>query len=172
MYSVYALVDPRDQAVRYVGLSQNVHKRYAAHLVISERPNKTLWIKELMQAGTPPALTVLETNLSRKEAEAKEGQWIQHYLDQGYALLNLSKNRKVKPGSAKDKPKVTQGNQEEEALLDLLKSHGWNLLVRKRGERDYFYAQKWMIGEVYISSRENLPGLKPEQIISKIQKIK
>jgi hypothetical protein len=58
----------------------------------------------------------------------------------------------------------------EEELSQLLKSHGWNLLLRKRGKRDYFYAQKWRKGEIYIASLTRLPAVTPEQVLSKLRK--
>ena len=59
----------------------------------------------------------------------------------------------------------------EEELHQLLKSHGWNLLLRKRGKREYFYAQKWREGEIYITSKRRLAEATPEQVLSKLRKV-
>lgn len=56
----------------------------------------------------------------------------------------------------------------EEELRQFLKELGWNLLLRYRQERRYFYAQKWRKGEVYITSETNLPTLQKEDVLKKI----
>lgn len=56
----------------------------------------------------------------------------------------------------------------EEDLRQLLKEHGWNLLKRQRFHRQYLYAQKWKMGEVYITSENNLPALTREEVLKKI----
>ena len=56
----------------------------------------------------------------------------------------------------------------EEELLQLLKAHGWNLIRRRRRQREYLYAQKWVKGEKYLTSQANLPATTPEQILSKL----
>ena len=58
----------------------------------------------------------------------------------------------------------------EEDLRQLLKSHGWNLILRKRHRREYLYAQKWATGEFYVSARTNLPDVQPEDVLKKIKK--
>lgn len=59
----------------------------------------------------------------------------------------------------------------EEELRQLLKEQGWNLFKRKRRQRDFFYAQKWKKGEVYITSLSKLPELTPETVLAKIKEM-
>lgn len=76
-YSVYQLVDPRDNTIRYVGLSSAVLNRCAEHVLSGGRVNKVKaqWIEELKQAGLLPILQVLETNiLGLDEARCKEAR--------------------------------------------------------------------------------------------------
>lgn len=56
----------------------------------------------------------------------------------------------------------------EEDLRQLLREYGWNLLKRKRYHREYLYAQKWKMGEIYITSQSNLPTLTKEEVLKKI----
>ena len=56
----------------------------------------------------------------------------------------------------------------EEELRQLLRNYGWNLFERKRGEKEYLYAQKWREGEVYISPRSKLPETEAE-VLKKIR---
>lgn len=60
---IYALVDPRDNRIRYIGKSVNVIKRYKQHLRSEYKdgsPKKTKWIKELLAQGLSPCLGSIE----------------------------------------------------------------------------------------------------------------
>lgn len=57
----------------------------------------------------------------------------------------------------------------EEELRELLRAHGWNLYKRKRREREFFYATRWKMGEIYITSQTKLPELTKEQVLEKIE---
>lgn len=59
----------------------------------------------------------------------------------------------------------------EEELRRLLKTHGWNLIQRQRGRKSYLYAQKWVKGEVYLTSVANLPLLTQETVLMKIGRV-
>jgi hypothetical protein len=56
----------------------------------------------------------------------------------------------------------------EQELRQLLRAQGWNLLKRKRRERQFYYAQKWKQGEIYITSLTKLPTLTEEEVLKKI----
>lgn len=58
----------------------------------------------------------------------------------------------------------------EDELKALLKEHGWNMLTRKRREREYYYAQKWKRDYVYIGAKTNLPMITKEQVLEKLAK--
>lgn len=52
MHSVYALVDPRTQQVRYIGIAQDIHRRYAQHMLYPQGGEaKLAWMEELKQCG-------------------------------------------------------------------------------------------------------------------------
>lgn len=54
VYWIYALVDPRNDEIRYVGQSLEVHSRGQYHKRSMEQPVKGLWIQELRQVGLEP----------------------------------------------------------------------------------------------------------------------
>ena len=57
---VYALLDPRDGALRYVGRSSNPAKRVRNHLNPRQSgPRMTEWIQGLAAAGLMPDIAVL-----------------------------------------------------------------------------------------------------------------
>jgi alpha-ketoglutarate-dependent taurine dioxygenase len=58
----------------------------------------------------------------------------------------------------------------EEELRQLLKEHGWNLFTRKRKDKEYYYAQKWRRGEVYISPTSKIEKITEDQVLEKLAK--
>lgn len=79
-YVVYALTDPRDEKVRYVGISNNVIRRYREHTRnIDGTTPKGQWIYELYCAGYEPGLSILAIAENEKEARQKEVHLITHY---------------------------------------------------------------------------------------------
>lgn len=79
-YVVYALTDPRDEKVRYVGISNNVIRRYREHTrVIDGTTPKGQWLQELYFQGLEPGLTILAIAENEKEARQKEVHLITHY---------------------------------------------------------------------------------------------
>jgi len=94
-YEIYALIDPRDNLVRYVGLSISAEVRFIGHLKGSSgNEQEKHWILELQQEGLRPILQILETIEAGSDAYAiaceEELYWIREMVRLGYPLLNLS----------------------------------------------------------------------------------
>jgi hypothetical protein len=94
-YEIYALVDPRDNLVYYVGLSINAENRLKGHLRGSIGSNQERkWLLDLKKVGLVPTLRILEKIESGSEAHAlaceKELFWIRELARQGQPLLNVS----------------------------------------------------------------------------------
>jgi hypothetical protein len=89
-YTIYALLDPRNDSIRYVGMSINPELRLRAHLTDREAtPQKRAWLDELIMLNTMPAILLLETNiLDKREGREREKFWIQELLEAGEELLN------------------------------------------------------------------------------------
>ena len=89
--SIYALCDPRDGDVRYIGKAVDPAKRLRQHLSSFQlsyyRSQKVSWIKSLLDAGVKPTLTVLEV-VPPDEANAAECRWIEKALNMGARLTN------------------------------------------------------------------------------------
>jgi predicted GIY-YIG superfamily endonuclease len=61
-HQIYALIDPRDGALRYIGVSNNVNRRLAQHCRdTSKHTPKGRWLAELQQQGLTPELEIIET---------------------------------------------------------------------------------------------------------------
>ncbi len=66
---IYALTDPRDGAIRYIGKANDAQKRLVTHRRDGKRGTRPvhLWLRELVRLGMIPGLTVL--------AECCEDDW-------------------------------------------------------------------------------------------------
>lgn len=87
---IYILLDPRNNAVRYVGWSFAPRKRLAAHIrrakyVVS---HKAHWIMQLTSAGLRPNMEIVETGYG--DWNEAERRWIAHYRSAGCNLTNLT----------------------------------------------------------------------------------
>lgn len=94
-YLVYALVDPRTIAVRYVGVSSNGLSRPKTHglpsaLALGINKRKDDWIAGLQAVGLNYAIRVLQYFDNPHTAHKAEFWWIQWMRDQGEHLYNLT----------------------------------------------------------------------------------
>ena len=90
---IYALIDPRDNKKKYVGMSKNPQKRLAEHVYDSkrEKTKKGNWLKNLISLNLIPILDILmETNST--EVEKWETYFIKKFKDEGHKLLNYDEN--------------------------------------------------------------------------------
>ena len=90
MHFVYALLDPRDQSIRYIGMSRQPEKRLREHMKDTNHKQKHAWLKELKAQGLEPIVKIVEkAGKDRKQAFSRETYWIHHYLEQGALLFNV-----------------------------------------------------------------------------------
>jgi predicted GIY-YIG superfamily endonuclease len=89
MTSVYVLRDPRDGAVRYVGMSRSPHRRLAGHLRGNSGPWCKAWIRSLQRQGLEPSLEIHGTYSSRARASLAETLCIDALRRMGVRLTNL-----------------------------------------------------------------------------------
>lgn len=92
--SIYVLIDPRDDTVRYVGKTNNLKARMYRHLFdassLEHNTYKDRWIRGLQAAGLEPIMQVRE-EVPYAEWEARECYWIEMYRAQGSPLTNTAK---------------------------------------------------------------------------------
>ncbi len=84
---IYALIDPRDNEVRYIGYSHDPKKRLGVHLAEKAHTKKNQWIRGLKKAGLKPILKIID-EASSAEIANLEIEWIARYKSQGAKLLN------------------------------------------------------------------------------------
>jgi GIY-YIG catalytic domain len=79
-YQIYALIDPRDNAIHYIGMSDDAEYRfyqYSLNRKVSERQKR--WFKELQRLGLSAIPQILETVVPNTldAARSREEYWIQ-----------------------------------------------------------------------------------------------
>lgn len=91
---VYALVDPRNDEVRYIGLSTRGTSRPRTHLSPRSRRGggpKNAWLDELEALGLTCRIEVLQHCASVHEVRAAEVQQISGHKAKGARLTNRSR---------------------------------------------------------------------------------
>lgn len=90
--SIYALVDPRTMALRYVGATRNaLVKRVRQHLAPEKLARKTLlaaWLRELVAYGLRPYIMLIEHVAAYADWREAEKQRISELRAQGHDLTN------------------------------------------------------------------------------------
>ncbi len=87
-YTVYALIDPRDGACRYIGYSKFVVKRYDDHLDTKPTTYKGCWISQLLALELEPIMRPLCVVSDVNTAKEIETALITRYRNRGYRLTN------------------------------------------------------------------------------------
>jgi hypothetical protein len=94
---IYALVDPRDHAVRYVGQTNDVAERMRCHTqywsAINRKGHKAKgrWTQGLLAEGLRPQIVILET-VPFAAADTAERRWIAFGAKLGWKLFNVMTN--------------------------------------------------------------------------------
>jgi hypothetical protein len=88
MAFIYALTDPRNDEVRYIGQTKYRINRYTQHKRNrDDNAAKHEWIAELNALGLEPGCMILE-EVDWDHRFKRESQWIKHYQEQGADLTN------------------------------------------------------------------------------------
>jgi hypothetical protein len=92
MAIIYALLDPSDYAVRYVGYALDGPKRLESHLQqsLKARGHKAAWIRSLRARGERPILVTLEDLSGDVDWRVNERWWIAWMRELGCDLTNTT----------------------------------------------------------------------------------
>lgn len=92
MFVCYALFDPRDASVRYVGMTNDLTERFVTHLRSREvNTQKNEWVIELRSLGLLPVCRTLQVVDTEREAREAERNWISAFLALDMPLFNTEK---------------------------------------------------------------------------------
>ncbi|HEU5200458.1 MAG TPA: GIY-YIG nuclease family protein [Ktedonobacterales bacterium] len=88
-YGIYALIDPTDGLVYYVGQTNDPKRRLGQHLAARHHKGvKAEWLCHLDEKGQKPIMQILEIVIGKHLALAREREWIRHFQAQRMPLLN------------------------------------------------------------------------------------
>ena len=88
--SIYALVDPRNGSVRYVGQTiVALEKRLSDHLSGPTNAQMRAWFRELRGLRLRPRIELLETVL-REELDTRERSWLKQMFLRGERPFQLA----------------------------------------------------------------------------------
>ena len=100
-YTIYKLIDPISNEIRYVGLTFNdLKQRLKSHCSEKSSSHKSNWIKNLKSKGLKPIIESIEDNVSTyDEVCVQEIYWIDKLKNEGHPLTNMAsggnKNKKM-----------------------------------------------------------------------------
>lgn len=111
---IYALIDPRTDEIRYVGLTKDPHRRWSEHTGGSgENKTKNRWLSGLYKSRNLPKMLILDW-VPEDDAHEYEAMWIRTLLEDGGSLTNIvgnpsqikTRNRKWKRPATFNRPAI------------------------------------------------------------------
>lgn len=94
-FFIYALIDPRDKAVRYVGCTLDMRQRYSAHLSALEQSEgnrrRCEWVRELRALNLRPEMLLLDQKIGIAAAHISEQAIVRAGYALGWRLFNRRK---------------------------------------------------------------------------------
>lgn len=90
MKYIYALTDPRDNQVRYIGQTDDMQNRLQQHIKERKSNPKCDWVKELVDAQLRPVMVQLATVTDDENAHHIEYRWIYFGRKNGWNLTNTT----------------------------------------------------------------------------------
>lgn len=88
-YYVYTLSDPITNVIHYVGKTNNIPRRYSAHLNDKSKSYKNSWIKSLLKNNSFPIIEILEEFDDEDDCFYFEIFWINLLKCWNFPLKNL-----------------------------------------------------------------------------------
>ncbi len=144
---IYALVDTRDDSIRYIGQSLKPEARAIRHVhdtTRNQRDGKYLTIKErwlvsLLEAGLRPICRIIDSTQSKAEIDKAEVRWIAYYraLAPGVLTNTSSGGASLPPGIHPSEETIRRisaaktGRKASPAEL----AHIQKLAARRRGQK-------------------------------------
>ena len=89
-YTIYKLIDPITNEIRYIGLTFNdLKQRLKSHCSDVNKTHKSNWVRKLKSQGFKPIIEPVEENISSyEECCSREIYYIQYYRNIGCNLTN------------------------------------------------------------------------------------
>jgi hypothetical protein len=107
--TIYALVDPRTEEVRYVGKTykgiENRKNQHVTHARYGYVGHKYAWIRILIDLGLEPLVIALEENVSIEDTKDREQHWVSYARKNGWPLTNMTSGGEGAPKISSDTAK-------------------------------------------------------------------
>lgn len=100
-YTIYKLIDPETNEIRYIGLTFNdLKQRLRSHCSEKSKSHKSNWVQLLKKKGLKPIIESIESDiLSYDDVCEREIFYIERYKSEGHKLTNMAsggnKNKKM-----------------------------------------------------------------------------
>lgn len=136
-YTIYKLIDPETNEVRYIGLTFNTLKqRLKSHYSEKSKSHKSNWVQKLRSKGLKPIIESIESDiLSYDEVCEKEIYYINKYKSEGHRLTNMaSGGNKNKKMSDETRRKMSESAKNRDFKL-VLSDETKKILSEKAKER-------------------------------------
>jgi hypothetical protein len=88
-YIIYALTDPTNNNIFYIGSTKNLNNRYKQHLICGCNLEKSIIIKNLMKNNIMPDCIILEGFEDEKLSRLVEKSYIKFYKKINKNLTNI-----------------------------------------------------------------------------------
>lgn len=140
-YTIYKLIDPVSDEIRYIGLTFNtLEKRLGSHLRESSKSHKCNWIKKLKSQGLKPIIESIEDNISSyDECCLREVYYIDYYKDIGCDLTNAAsggnKNKKMSDETRKKMSESAKNRNFKLVHTDKAREH-FSIKSKERFQRE------------------------------------
>lgn len=153
---IYALADPKDGRIRYVGKTNQPYTRFKTHLRGDVRPDhpKAKWLQSLKEQGLQPSLIILE-EVADEDINACEQEWVRRFAVTGTELTNMNLIQSIDPSAHEDSDRYRLlvymrsnglSNGEMSTRMKLTPSYISHLTGGKREITDAF---RWRFFEVF-----------------------
>jgi hypothetical protein len=77
---IYALIDPSDKYIGYIGKSKNIQERYSQHLKSKGSDKKSEWVSSIIESGNTPELEIIE-ECDEEYLDEREKYWIEFHSE-------------------------------------------------------------------------------------------
>lgn len=112
---IYGLRDPETMQIRYIGKTNDMHRRWLNHLCEKSKTHRYYWIRSLDRRGLRPEMITLEEirgndSLSDWPWQESERRWIAYGIRSGWPLVNMTSGGDGVSDCAK-KPRKYSGDE-------------------------------------------------------------
>ena len=87
---IYGLREPDTGLIRYIGKTNNPHRRWLNHLTEKSHCKRTYWIRSLLRRGLRPEIVVIEEIHGAWPWQESERFWIAFANRNGWPLINMT----------------------------------------------------------------------------------